>query len=171
MKKYVFCILFIFIVLSCSTQKQEYNSKIYKKIYDCQGAGINFIDKSLNYYRLEGNYLNNFEYSKKNDTVYILEMYGVQGNVLFTIWNKNDTISYTNENGTLLKTKNRLFSKYMIQLVSEWNLSEIKKEEETNSNLLPSEMIHATIIVFNKGKYHIDCINFKNFFNLERDRD
>ena len=59
----------------------------------------------------------------------------------------------------------------MMKLVSEWNIYEIKKEEEMNSNILPSELIYATKIVFTKGKYHIDCIHFKDFFNLKRDQE
>ncbi|MDR1881487.1 MAG: hypothetical protein LBR26_01740 [Prevotella sp.] len=165
MKLYLFYSILVFIVAGCSTQKYGYNPKIYAKIYDCHKVDM----KLLNKYREQVNHLDMFDYPKQNDTIYILEMNGIQGNYLFTAWNKSDTISYTNESGKLASTKNRLFTKYMTRLVSEWNLSEIKKEEETNSNLLPSETIYATKIVFTKGKYYIDCVSFKDFFNLQRD--
>lgn len=167
MKNYLFCVVIVFIVLGCGTQKRVLNSNIYKDIYVCQGSQ-DIIRKSLNFYRTQLDYLDKFEYSSKNDTVYILEMYGVQGNVLITIWNKDKTLSYTNEQGYFESKHISLFTKYMMVLVSEWNIPEIEREE-TNSNILPNELIYATKIVFAKGKYHIDCIYFKDFFNLERD--
>ena len=168
MKNYLFFIMLAFIAGGCSTQKRMYNSKIYEDMSVCHG-GQGIIEKSLNFYRVQLNYLEKFEYSTKNDTVYILEMYGIQGEVLVTIWNKNKTLSYTNERG-YFETKNEpLFTKYMVKLVSEWNITELKKEEEMNSDMLPRDLIYATKIVFNKGKYHIDCIHFKDFFNPKRD--
>ncbi|WP_147381212.1 hypothetical protein [Parabacteroides sp. AM08-6] len=143
------------------------NLQIYEDIYVCQG-NQDVIGKSLNLYRKQLDYLSKFEYSPQNDTVYILEMYGAQGNLLITIWNKNKMLSYTNEQGPFESKNESLFTKYMMELVSEWNIPGIRKEE-INSNTLPSELIYATKIVFNKGKYHIACIYFKDFFNLERD--
>ena len=168
MKNYLFFTILAVIVCGCSAQKRIYNSKVYEDIYVCQGEQ-DFIRKSLDLYREQLNYLENFEYSSQNDTVYILEMCGVQGNVDITIWNKHKTLSYTNEQG-YFETKNKsLFTKHIIKLVSEWDIPGIKKEEDINSNMLPSELLYATKIVFNKGKYHIDCIYFKEFFCLERD--
>lgn len=168
MKNYLFFAMLIFTLLGCGTQKHVHNSKIYKDMYVCQ-EDQDIIGKSLNLYRKQLDYLNKVEYSSKNDTVYVLEMCGVQGNVLITIWNKNETLSYTNEQGFFESKNDALFTKYMMKLVSEWNISEIRKEEEINSKILPSELIYATRILFNKGKYQIDCISFKDFFNLERD--
>lgn len=165
MKSYLFYALHIFILLGCGTQKHVYNSKIYEVMYVCQGDQ-DIIGKSLNLYRKQLDYLNKFEYSSKNDTVYILEMCGVQGNVLVTIWNKNKTLSYTNEQGSFESKNEALFTKYMMTLVSEWNIPEIRKEE-SNSNILPSELIYATKVVFNKGRYCIDCICFKDFFSIK----
>ena len=85
-----------------------YNSKIYEDISVCIGRQ-SIIQKSANFYRKQIDYLDKFDYSTKNDTVFILEMYGLQGNVDVTIWNNNKTNSYTNdrnnfvfENSTLL---------------------------------------------------------------------
>ena len=166
MRNYLFYAMLTFILLGCDTQKHVHNSKIYEDMYVCQGDQ-DIIGKSINFYRKQIDYLNKFEYSSKNDTVYILEMCGVQGNILITIWNKNKTLSYTNEQGSFESKDEALFTKYMMTLVSEWNISEIRKEEEINSNILPSELIYATKVVFNKGEYHIDCICFKDFFSIE----
>lgn len=115
---------------------------------------------------IQCDYLDKLGYSKKNDTIFILEMDGIQGNFLFTVWSKTHTLSYTNESGELMLIDQPLFTKHMIKLVSEWNIDEIRKEEKINKTSLPEEIIFATRITFNKGKYNIDCLTFKDFFNL-----
>jgi len=167
MKICLFYAMLTLIVLGCGAQRRVCYSKIYEDINACQG-NQDVVGKSLNSYRGQLDYLGKFEYSPQNDTIYILEMYGIQGNVLVTVWNRNKTLSYTNERGYFESKNEPLFTKYMIKLVSEWNILEIKKEEETNP-MLPSELIYATKIIFKKGKYHIDCIYFRDFFNMERD--
>jgi hypothetical protein len=129
----------------------------------------NMFVKSLNLYRKQSDWLKEFTYSNQNDTIFILELPGIQGDYYFTFWNKIDTLSYSNETGIFKFEDKPKFTKFMMKLVSEWNISEIKKEEDTNSNLLPSESIYATKIIIGKGKYKIDCIRFKEFFNLRRD--
>ena len=165
MNNYLFYVMLVFTLLGCGTQKHVHNSTLYEDIYVCQDDQ-NIFGKSLNLYRKQLNYLSKFEYSPKNDTVYILEMYGVQGNILITIWNKHKTLSYTNEQGSFESKNDALFPKYMMKLISDWNISEIRKEER-DSTILPRELIYATKIIFNKGEYRIDCICFKDFFNLE----
>ena len=128
-----------------------------------------FIGKSLNVYRTQLDYLDKFDYSSQNDTIYILELCGIQGEVLITIWNKNKILSYTNIERGYFESKNEsLFEKYMIKLVSECNIPEIKKRG-TNSNMLPDDPICATKIVFTKGRYYIDCVFFKDFLICGRD--
>lgn len=181
MKKYIFGSIFACIFLCCGTSRNMYHSKIYDKIYNCQGIDIKLLNqesKQPNYVKIQmdnvnkliqWDYLDKLDYSKKNDTIYILEMDGIQGDFLFTVWNKNDTLSYTNESGKLMQTEQRLFTKYMMKLVSDWNIPEIRKEEKINKVNLPEEIIYATKITFNKGKYSIDCFTFNDFFNLKRD--
>ena len=122
----------------------------------------------MDYYRTHIDYLNKFDYSSRKDTIYILEMYGIQGNVLVTIWNKSNILSFTNEQGYFISKKEHLFSKHIINLVSEWDISTIKKEE-TKHPILPNDLIYATRIIFNKKQYHIDCFKFNDFFNIEKE--
>ena len=168
MRIYLFYVMLALVLSGCGTQNRVYNSKIYKSISVCQESQ-DMIGKSLDFYRVQLDYLDKFEYSPQNDTIFILEMYEIQGNMLVTIWNRNKTLSYTNERGDFESKNEPLFTKYMMKLVSEWDIPEIRKEEETNSNILPSELIYATKIVFKKGKYQMDCIHFKEFFNIDRD--
>lgn len=169
MRNYLFSVVLICIMLGCSTPKRTLNSNIYKDIYACQMSQDSFIGKSLNVYRTQLDYLDKFDYSSQNDTIYILELCGIQGEVLITIWNKNKILSYTNIERGYFESKNEsLFEKYMIKLVSEWNIPEIKKRG-TNSNMLPDDPICATKIVFTKGRYYIDCVFFKDFLICGRD--
>ncbi|HPO67938.1 MAG TPA: hypothetical protein PK642_06330 [Paludibacteraceae bacterium] len=177
MKKYLFSIIFTSIFLCCSTSKNTYHSKIYEKIYNCQGIDINNI-KQPYYLRLQKDnvnkliqwdYLDKLGYSKENDTIYILNMTGVEGDFYFTIWNRSDTLSYTNVSGELIQIERHSFTEYMMKLVSEWNISEIRKEEQINKMTLPERIVYATKITFNKGEYNIDCLTFNDFFNLKRD--
>lgn len=177
MRKYIFSSLLACIFLCCSTSKHTFHSKIYDKIYNCRGIDINNIKQlhhvGIQMYNvnklIQWDYLEKLGYSEKNDTIYILEMNGVQGEFLFTAWNKDHILSYTNVSGELMQTERRLFTKYMIKLISEWNINEIRKEEKINKVSLPEETLFATRITFNKGKYNIDCITFNDFFNLKRD--
>ena len=174
MKKYIFGLLFVCVFACCGTSKNTYHSKIYDKIYKCQGIDINNIKQPYdvriqmdNVNKLiQWDYLDKLGYSKENDTIYALEMDGIQGDFLFTVWNKDHTLSYTNVSGKLMLTERCLFTKHMMKLVSEWNIDEIRKEEKINKVSLPEETIFATRIIFNKGKYSIDCLTFNDFFNL-----
>ncbi|MGI6048041.1 MAG: hypothetical protein ACOYEG_08560 [Petrimonas sp.] len=176
MEKNIFGLLFVCFFLCCGTSKNIYHSKIYDKIYNCHGIDINNIKPYDVRIQLDNvnkliqwDYLDKLGYSKKNDTIYILEMNGIQGDFYFTIWNKSNTLSYTNVSGKLVQAERSLFTKHMMKLISEWNIDEIRKEEKINKVTLPKETIIATRITFNKGKYNIDCLTFNDFFNLKRD--
>ena len=167
MRNYLFSVVLICIMSGCSTPKRILNSNIYKDIYACQMSQESFIGKSMNVYRTQLDYLDKFDYSSQNDTIYILELCGIQGEVLITIWNKNKILSYTNIERGYFESKNEsLFEKYMMKLVSEWNIPEIKKRG-TNSNMFTDDPICAIKIVFIKGRHYIDCVFFKDFFIWE----
>lgn len=56
----------------------------------------------------------------------------------------------------------------MMKLVSEWNVEKIRKEEEINGASIPQYMNFACRIIFSGRRYNIDCIYFKDFFNIDR---
>jgi hypothetical protein len=140
-------------------------------IYDVQKLEFddNMSIKALYLYRKQSNWLKELKHSVEKDTIFIVEYPGIQGDYSFAFWNKVDTFFYTNTTGEFQSTDKSLFTKHMMRLVSEWDISEIKREESTNSELLPSEFVYATRIIIKNGKYKIDCIRFKEFFNLQRD--
>lgn len=169
MKKGIYLILFISLLGGC---KLQFNLvKVYNSIYknQIQAFGDTMLLKGLRNYREKANILEKLRYSTVNDTLFVLEMLGFQGDLYLTYWNKADTISYTNRAGEPEYMNNTLFSKYMMQLVSQWNVQGIREEEKVNSSLLPNEPVYATRIIIQKNKYKIKCIRFDDFFNLNRD--
>lgn len=163
---------FWLVVLCVSCKSQEYLGRISQDIYNCQKVRFpenEFAIKSLDIYRQQFNWVDNLNYSFEEDTLFVLEMSGIQGNFMYTFWNKADTISYTNESGSFMLSNRPLFTEYMMKLVGEWNIQGIKEEEENNSSLYPTESIFASKIIIKNKKYKIDCVKFKDFFNFKRD--
>lgn len=167
MRKLLFYPLFVIIFNNCISKNQLIDTKkIYEKSYAC----LELKTHELNYYKnIRLNALNELRYSKSNDTLFILEKYTLEGNFIFTVWNEKDTISYSNTTGSFEMTHESLYTKHMMKLVSEWNLLEIEKEEEINSNLIPQEIIYASRITLNNGDLNSNCMVFKDFLNFKRD--
>lgn len=115
-----------------------------------------------------------------NDTIFILENSNdySEPTITLTIWNQSDTLTYTSndcyyntKNGGShpIKSKKSGYTNYMMKLVSEWNLEEIKKEDEKNGGSLPQYWVSATRIILNGGKYKMDYTYFRDFFDIRRD--
>lgn len=51
----------------------------------------------------------------------------------------------------------------MMELSSQWNIEEIRKEEKLHSNLIPRRMVYLTRVIFSKKKSKIECICFFDF--------
>lgn len=169
MKKGIYLILFISILSGC---KQQLNlMRLSNDVYEnqIQAFGDTLLLKGLQVYRKKANILERLSYSTLNDTVFALEKMGFQGDLYLTYWNKVDIISYTNMGDTSKYIANTLFSKYMMKLVSQWDITEIKEEEKVNSLLLPNEPVYATRIIIRKNKYKTEYIKFDDLFNLRRD--
>lgn len=169
MKKLIFLILFISILSGCKQQLNlvKVSHDIFKN--QIQAFGDTMLLKGLQVYREKSIILERLSYSTVNDTVFALEKLGFQGDLYLTYWNKLDTISYTNTDGAPEYTSNTLFSKYMMSLVSQWDIAGIKEEEKVNSISFPNEPVYATKIIIHKNKYQVECIKFYDFFNLRRD--
>ena len=169
MKKGIYLFMFIAVLGGC---KQQLNFvKVANNIYmnQIQAFGDAMLLKGLQAYREKSNILERLRYSAANDTVFALEMLGFQGDLYLTYWNKVDTISYTNTEDKPGYVSNLLFTKYMMGLVSQWNILKIKEEEKDNSSLIPKELVYAARIIIRKNTYKVECVRFNDFFNLERD--
>ena len=128
------------------------------------------------YYNLRksSNSLKRFLPLAQRDTIFILESHGDWSSLELTtlLWNNADTLSCnSNDAGkTHELVKSVFFTNYMMKLVSEWNIEEIRKEEIQSIQMQPNYTNFATRIIFNGKKYKIDCIYFKDFFNPKRSR-
>ena len=123
--------------------------------------------------RASSNYLSEFSPIAKNDTIFIIESLGDGSdmNLVSFGWNRSDTISCkSSDMGESYDISHRqMFSDHMMKLITDWDVENLKKEGDINP-LIPQYINCATRIIFNGKKYEINCICFKDFFNLERDR-
>jgi len=170
----------IIIILGCmlmiieNSSGQNWN-KISKDIMSIQISQYpNGKDEIHNFYKLrkKSNCLDKFSPVNENDTIFILDRF-VDFNSLdlfSTHWNQRTQVSIKSINAgkTFSFVEGYTFTKYMLKLVSEWNLEEIKNEEVKNK-VISSNGIFATRIIFNRKKYIIDCFYFNDFFNMKRD--
>lgn len=159
-------------------------SKISNRIATCQKQMLHTQDNSTNeifkYFIKKYNEVRResriFEQLnvQKSDTVYILERTDqVNLSLLSTIWAQSNMFSYSASYVAHGKyevelVKETYFSKKMLDLASQWNIEEIRKEEKINQSL-PFEMIYLTRIIINGKKPKIDCIMFNDFWNLNHD--
>jgi len=156
---------------SCSSHQNIMN-RLSSDIYDTQtltfGEGI-FL-KGINIYLQRSKWHEELNFSLKNDTIFLLEYPSIEGNYCFAFWNKKDTLTYPDVLKNLEFYHGKTpFTKYMMKLVSEWNILAIREEEILHPVQLPSGIVYATRIIIRNGKYKIDCIDFKDFFDFKRD--
>ena len=164
------CLLLITMYVS----GQNWN-KISKDIKKKQLSMIASECKDINRYyelRKSSEFLKKMVIIPRNDTIFILQIHReIDASLYSKIWNKSDTLSVNLDDFGITTeiTHEQTFTNYMMKLVSEWNFEEIKKEELKNGTL-PSDIILATRIIFRNNQYKINCLYFKKFFNIERDR-
>ena len=157
---------------SCRSH-QSVMSRLSNDIYSTQistfGESDIFI-KGINIFLQRSKWYDELDFSTKNDTVFLLEYFGNQGDSRLTFWNKKDTLIYPYGMPNLkFYHGESAFTSYMMKLVSEWNITAIREEEMLHPVLLPSGIVYATRIIIRNGKYQIDCISFKDFFDFKRD--
>lgn len=105
------------------------------------------------------------------DTLYILESYEIEsGNYMGRIWNRRGTLNYTYNKNSFSFDQQKLFTNHTVQLIQNWDTAAIRNEESINANKLPEKNINATRVFITNKKSEIECIKFKEFFKLERDR-
>lgn len=81
-----------------------------------------------------------------NDTIFILEIHGESfESLMSTLWTRKDLLSYECDQWDIHdfeKSKKPFFIKQMMELSSQWNIEEIRKEEKLHSNLIPRRMVY-----------------------------
>ena len=105
------------------------------------------------------------------DTLYILEHFDIEtGDYNSRIWNSKGALTYIFNKSEIKFLSEGLYTKFTIELIEKWDIPVIRNEEKINANLIPQIHIRGLRIVMKKKKIHIDCVKFKEVFNLERDR-
>lgn len=141
-------------------------------MHNCQ-LNNNLISKDTCYEDLLLKLINNGKLNMFNsfDTLIHLETYNIEGGSFYgEIWDgRNKNITYTFRNGKFVFNEPSTFTNYMKQLIKEWDVDTIRYEEKTNVTLSPYIIVGSRIIKF-KNSMKVDCIKFKEFFSLERDR-
>ncbi|MCL1934035.1 MAG: hypothetical protein FWF53_09540 [Candidatus Azobacteroides sp.] len=162
--------------------------KIELKMHEKDNIYINLYNKL----RIDIDFINLMNLNLKSDTIFILQTYNfIEGfnELSIAIVNRNEEFFYIVRDTLpiykkpfyrildykrmcLYKVKKEcgysLYPKYMIQLVSKWDIDGLRKEGETNW-MIGGGTITAIRIILKNGKYNIDCISFKEFYNLKRD--
>lgn len=169
-------VFFLLALLSNSICCQNYN-RISKEILECHNRLEEKETYNQYYYELRktSQLLQKIHGKQNSDTIYIMEFHGdLPSKYLYiTAWNNLDTMYIEAEDlgkgKILLNQKYCIFSKYMYFLVSNWNYNELVKEGKQYPGGINEEYVFATRIIFNKRKYYIDCMCFRDFFKLDRD--
>jgi hypothetical protein len=179
----IIIIIFIFFPLYCFGQQERLSYDIYKKQKEyCENR--NYL-KIFEYNRNKIGWINEIEEIEICcDTIYMIEEY--RYDVEFsretysaTMWRKSEKKyiknkmiykfqSYYKENGNIELLNDRLFSNYILYLVDEWKIEQIKEGEQKNKAMYPSDMI-ATRIILQDGCKQIETICFNEFTNMDMD--
>lgn len=168
-------ILFVFLSMVIGNMLGQNWNKISKDIKKAQILKYPEAERSINHFyklRKRSSCMDKLFPIKENDTIFILDRFVAFDplDLFSTHWNGTTQVSIKSDDGgeNFSFVEGYPFTKYMMKLVSEWNIEEIKKEEIRN-RVLSSETIYATRIIFNGKKYEIDCFFFQYFYNLKRD--
>lgn len=164
----------IIILLGNSGYSQDIFSKISKKLYRCQ-LKIKPKEKDLKGFfyeiRMKVDSLSKFCSSESTDTIFFLESFSVEDGTYYgKIWDKNNKIEYTYYDGNFDFSQKDIFTLYACGLLENWDLAAIRNEEKLNSTMTSPLTIFGSRAIIKKGKVETDCIRFKEFYNLERDR-
>lgn len=170
-------ILFVFLFMVTGNILGQNWNKIAKEIRKEQLSLLPLEKRDINCYydlRRKSDILRKMNASFMEDTIFILQTHRIVAVscLILTVWNKKDTLSVSSDNSgdTFQITGNTEYTKYMMKLVSEWNMEEVKNEEIKNGVISP-DLILVTRIIFNEKKYKIDCLYFSDFFDIKRDLD
>lgn len=139
----------------CSVRKNTWNGETFhqirQKLFDMGKLGFININSAI-------------------DTIYLLQTYEVEtGNYIGMIWNRNGQVSFVYNKGVFDFSTSKLFTKYTQQLIQQWDLKKIRDEEKLNALTLPEKIVNGFRVIVNKSASEVNCITFKEFFDLKRD--
>ena len=150
-------ILCLITLVGCASPRIASRSHLYSSFMKCHKCDTKFIMK----YRKKIHFFDDIKYNPQQDTIYIMELYGIIGELSVTIWNKSSSISY--EDQSLNKTNEPKFDNYMMRLVESWNIEKLINEGESHG-LLPQYWIYVSRVMIKNNRVKIECDRFKDFY-------
>jgi hypothetical protein len=168
--KSVLFIAVTFTFFSCTPKGFISVSKQVEK--KCVGEGVKWKGESFHSLRTKLYNEGKLDFINSDfDTLYILETYEIEsGTYIGRIWNRKDALNYSYSKSSFSFDQQKLFTTYTVQLVQNWDTAAIRMEEITNANKLPEKYITGNRVFIVNAKTEIECIKFKEFLKLERDR-
>ena len=108
----------------------------------------------------------------KVDTLFFLETYDIEsGKYYGEIWGVNDKrLTFIFNQIDFTFNEPSIFTAYTRKLIDKWDVQSIRLEEKSNSTLTNPFLILGSRVINLNGTFKVDCIKFKEFFLLERDR-
>lgn len=146
--------------ISKQVSKYEFSAGIRKIKADC------FFE-----IRKKKNLQDKLNFITQSDTLFLLESCSIEnGDFYGKIWNVFNKVGYIYNNGKFDFNVSEIYTDYTCKLVQSWDTTLIRTEERVNSTMISPRNIYATRVIKNKGDLKIDCIMFKEFFLIDRDR-
>ena len=161
-----------FTFANCFDKKISKSIKKYESNITCSKWKLN------NFYnfRNDVDIFNKLKVNLDNDTVYIVDMFPTAEsiNLNLSAWNSKRIINYeykydfAKRKYAIDRSKDNYLSNYKINLISNWNIEQIKIESQDNQ-LIEKSVNTVTRIIFNNKKYKIDFFAFDEYFILEKE--
>lgn len=105
------------------------------------------------------------------DTLFFLEQQNIEeGSFEGLIWNKKFRKAYRYTAGEITDP-GRPFTKFTEALISKWDTTEIRAQEQRYAVSFPKTTVYATRVILHNGINKIDTIQFAKFLKVERDID
>ncbi len=173
MKKVFFASMFLLLSIASCSQKVSFLS-LSEKIYE-KNRSQRSVFKLNSYERDARKKIYSSDSASflrgKIDTLYLLEGYNIETGTFYgTIWDKENSISYSYFREKLEVKSRPVFTDYQILSVTKWDVPAIRKEENINGNWLDNNLQINAFRCYKVGKrWRIEDISFKNFYNPKRD--
>lgn len=164
-------ILILLISGACASMKKitdftTFSETLYKLQKTKKGCSF-YPEKSFENRNKLGDKFNFINY--KADTVYLLEAYSIETGILYNaIWTRNGKVEYKAQ-AFKVEIDSSLFIKRLYKMIENWDIETIRKEDKEHGNLFGGLMMIGSKMVLYEGDAKLDCITFKEFFDLQKD--